>query len=112
MYCDDWFSPVEELARYAIIHRECYRGPFKQPSPSPCRGSTTTIMPNNRHMNPRLMEDVSGLLQREQSGLASAEAALDEAATAKSAAQAGERTAKRVCTSGPCFCSFEGDHWD
>lgn len=84
------------MAMYAILS-DVVTERFEQPFVSPCRGNTTTIMPNNRRMNPRLMEDVSGLLQREQSGLASAEAAVNAATTAKSAAQAGERTAKRVC---------------
>ena len=53
-------------------------------------------MPNNRRMNPRLTEDVSGLLAVEEAGLQSATVELRAATAAKGQAQSQERTAKRV----------------
>lgn len=65
------------------------------------RGQTTTIMPNNRRMNPRLTEDVSGLLAIEEAGLQRAKVELKAATAAKGQAQTQERTAKRVRTTAP-----------
>ena len=69
-------------------------------------------MPNNRRMNPRLTEDVSGLLAMEEAGLQSATVELRAATAAKGQAQTQERTAKRVCATGATAAMTSGAAWN